>query len=148
MKRVWLVTAVLFFAVGCATSQQIVVNPAGRGRAFKAAHVIVHGDRSADVDASLQRELLLRGLSVTAGTEANPSVPAEADLLVRYQDGWRWDLVMYLKRLDLQIYDAQTDTLLASATWKNSALHGFHGMDKVVRQLVAETFSKLAGPAR
>jgi hypothetical protein len=62
---------------------------------------------------------------------------------VRYVDDWKWDVVMYLRRLDLQVYDARGNTLLASATWKNSPMHGYHGLDKIVAQLVGETFAKL-----
>jgi hypothetical protein len=141
MPRTVLYATILVLILGCATSQQIVVNPAGHGRSFRTAHLVIHGDPSSDVDASIQRELLLRGLSVTAGNEADR--PANADLLVRYVDDWKWDMVMYLRRLDLQIYDAQGNTLLAAATWKNSPMHGYHGLDKVVAQLVGETFTRL-----
>jgi hypothetical protein len=116
----------LMLLLGCTTSQQVVVTPSGHGRSFRAVHLIIHGDPSSDVDASIQRELLLRGLSVTAGTEAIR--PATADLVVRYVDDWKWDVVMYLRRLDLQVYDAQGNTLLASAVWKNSPMHGYHGV--------------------
>jgi hypothetical protein len=71
MRRHFLSAAILSLILGCTTSQQVVVNPAWQGRNFRTAHLIIHGDSSSDVDASIQRELLLRGLSVTAGTEAN-----------------------------------------------------------------------------
>jgi hypothetical protein len=142
MVRATVVVAILAVALGCATSRQVIVNPSAQGRSFRSAHLVIHGEPSDDVDASIQRELLLRGLAVTAGSEEDQ--PADADLLVRYVDDWKWDLVMYLKRLDLQIYDGQAgNTLLASATWKNSALHGYHGLDKVVAKLVDETFTKI-----
>jgi hypothetical protein len=93
------------------------------------------------MDASIQRALLLRGLAVTAGAEG--SNIGGADVVVRYVDDWGWDLAMYLKRLELLVYDARTNALVASATWKNSALHGFHSVDKVVASLVAETLGEL-----
>lgn len=142
MRAIRVGLGALLLLVGCATSQQVVVNPSTAGRSFESAYLVIHGEPSDDVDASLQRELLLRGLAVTAGSEEDK--PDDADLLIRYADDWKWDITMYLKRLDLQIYDGREgDTLLASATWKNSALHGYHGLDKVVGNLIDETFAKL-----
>ena len=52
-------------------------------------------------------------------------------------------MTMYLKALDIQIYDAKVGSLLASAAWKNSAMHGFHGLDGVVSDLVSGVLTKL-----
>ncbi|HUP61075.1 MAG TPA: hypothetical protein VNA69_11710 [Thermoanaerobaculia bacterium] len=93
------------------------------------------------MDASIQRELFRRGLAVTSGLDNKQ--PETADLVVKYADGWSWDVVMYLKTLDIQMYDARSGTLLATATWKNSAMHGFHGVDKVVAELVSGMLTKL-----
>jgi hypothetical protein len=136
--------AVGIVLVGCATTQNVVVNPVARTRSFSTAHLVIHGEPSDDVDASIQRELLLRGLEVSAGEEA--AAPEDVDLIVRYVDDWKWDITMYLRRLDIQVYEGSGKTLLASATWKNSALHGYHGLDKVVSRLVRETFSRLGAP--
>jgi hypothetical protein len=129
---------------GCATTQNVVVSPVALTQSFSTAHLVLHGEPSDDVDASIQRELLLRGLEVSAGEEA--AAPEDVDLIVRYVDDWKWDVTMYLRRLDIQVYEGGGRTLLASATWKNSALHGYHGLDKVVSRLVQETFSKLGPP--
>jgi hypothetical protein len=120
----------------CATSSGVVVNPSIAKARYQSAYVVVHGDRSSDMDAKLQRELLRHGLSVTVGPETGAT--GDAQLIVRYADDWKWDLSMYLWSFDVMV------TLLAAGSWKNSAMHGFHSADKVVAQVVDQTFSKLA----
>ncbi len=125
----------------CATSSDIVANPVASGKQYRSAYLVVHGDRSSDVDASVQRELFRRRLAVTSGPEGRQ--PETADLIVKYADAWNWDMTMYLQSLDIQVYDAKVGTLLGSASWKNSPMHGFHGLDNVVAELVSGLFKKL-----
>ena len=128
-------------AVGCATSQDIVVNPANAGHRLRSAYVVVHGDKSSDVDAAIQRELFRRSIAVSAGPDVRQV--ESADAIIKYVDAWNWDMAMYLRALDIQVYDAKSGALLASASWKNSAMHGFHGMDGVVSELVDGILKKL-----
>jgi hypothetical protein len=137
----------LLTAGACSTSQDIIVNPANIGHPIRSAYVVAHGDKSSDVDASIQRELFRHGIAVTAGPEGKQT--DAADVVVKYNDEWSWDMAMYLRALDIQIYDAKSGNLLASAGWKNSALHGFHGLDSIVNDLVNGVLRKLAvnGPS-
>ena len=129
-------------AIGCATSQDIVVNPANVGSQFKSAYLVAHGEKSSDVDAAIQREMFRRGITVAFGPEGRQ--PGTSDVVVKYADDWSWDVTMYLRGLDIQVYDAKTGTLLASAAWKNSSMHGFHGMDGVVSELIGGILKKLS----
>jgi hypothetical protein len=129
------------FAVGCATSQDIVVNPANAGHPLKSAYLVAHGDKSSDVDAAIQKELFRRGIAVSAGPDVRQV--ESADAIIKFVDAWNWDMAMYLRALDIQVYDARSGVLLASASWKNSAMHGFHGMDGVVAELVDGILKKL-----
>lgn len=124
---------------GCATSRNVVVNPGTRLQPTS-AHVVAHGGNSSDMDASIQRALMSQNLRVTAAPEGQPT---DADLLVRYTANWKWDIVMYLRALDIQVYDGRSGTLLGSGVWKNSALHGYHDRDKVVKNVVDELMLKL-----
>jgi hypothetical protein len=101
----------------CATSSGVVVNPSIAKARYQSAYVVVHGDRSSDMDAHLQRELLRHGLSVTVGPEAG--VTGDAQLIVRYTDNWRWDLGMYLRSFDVMVFDAHSKVLLATGSWKD-----------------------------
>ncbi len=141
MLAVLLAAATLGLA-GCSTSSRVVVNP-GSTLVAESAYVVLHGGNSEDMDAHMQRELMAHGLTVRAGPELdNPGT----DLVVRYADSWRWDMTMYLGALDIQVYDTQSGTLIASGSWKNSALHGYHDSEKVTGQVIDEIFAKLRMP--
>ena len=53
---------------------------------------------------------------------------------------------MYLRGLDLMIFDGKTKVLLASGSWKNSLFHGFYSSEKVVTGVVDDTLSKITAP--
>jgi hypothetical protein len=135
--------AILILAslTGCATSSGVVVNPAAKRATYQTAFVVTHGDKSADMDALLQKEMLRHGLGVSSGPEG--SSPGDAQLVVRYADDWRWDIKMYLRSFDVMVFDANTKVLLATGSWKNSVLHGFYEEDRVVAQVVDQTFSQV-----
>jgi hypothetical protein len=135
-------TLILASLAGCATSSGVVVNPAAKRVTYQTAFVVTHGDRSADMDALLQREMLRHGLGVSAGPES--SAPGDAQLVVRYADDWRWDIKMYLRSFDVMVFDANTKTLLATGSWKNSVLHGFYEEDTVVAQVVNQTLAQVS----
>src|SRR4051794_23375141 len=118
--------------------------PAAKRANYQTAFVVTHGDRSADMDALLQRELLRHGLGVSAGPEG--SAPGDSQLIVRYADDWRWDLKMYLRSFDVMVFDANTKTPLATGNWKNSLFHGFYEKDRIVAQVVDQTLSQVAAP--
>ena len=132
----------LFTLTACATSSGVLVNGAAPKVAYTSAYVIVHGDQSNDMDAVVQKELLRHGINVSVGPGGG--APQDVQLLVRYSDDWKWDLKMYLRSFDLMIFEAKTNVLLATGSWKNSTFHGFYDEEKVVRNVVTETLEKLA----
>lgn len=141
MKKliVLLLAAASLILSGCSTSSRVVVNP-GSTLVINTAYVVLHGGNSEDVDAHVQRELMAHGITVKAGPElTDPGT----DIIVRYSDNWRWDVTMYLRSLDIQIYDANTGVLVGSGSWKNSALHGYHSAEKVTRKVMDDIFAKL-----
>lgn len=144
-KVMWRATAGLLLVLlisACATSSQVVVQPsaATEVRNYRSAYLVTHGGSSSDMDAHIEKALLERGFSVTTGSDPQA---ANAQLVVRYVDDWKWDMAMYLRSFDLMIYDGRSNVLLADGTWKNSLLHGFYGADKVVDQVVGSTVKKL-----
>jgi len=94
------------------------------------------------MDAKVQKELLRHGLGVSVGQEGGDS--GNAQLVVRYADDWKWDVAMYLRSFDVMVFDAHSKLLLATGSWKNSAVHLFYSADKVVANVVDQTFDKLA----
>ena len=64
-------------------------------------------------------------------------------MIVSYTDQWRWDLVMYLRWVSIDMYDADSGNLLATARWENSVFHGFQDYKTVVKGLVDEMMAKI-----
>jgi hypothetical protein len=124
---------------GCATHSRVVVNP-GSKVSIRTAYVVLHGGNSDDMDAHVQQELMAHGIQVKAGPETRDP---GTDVVVRYTDQWRWDMSMYLRSLDIQVYSGESGTLLASGSWKNSALHGYHSGAKVTKRVMDEVVAKL-----
>jgi hypothetical protein len=133
------VAAVSLVLPGCAKHSRVVVNPDSQ-IVLKSAYVVLHGGNSEDMDAHVQQELTAHGLQVKAGPGIRET---GTDVVVRYTDNWHWDMSMYLRLLDIQVYDGASGTLLASGSWKNSALHGYHSAGKVTKKVMDEVFAKL-----
>ena len=50
---------------------------------------------------------------------------------------------MYLRWVNIEMYDAETGNLLATARWENSAFHGFQDYKTVVKGLVDDMMVKI-----
>jgi hypothetical protein len=131
----------LFALGGCATTSGVMVNPAAPKVTYQSVYVVTHGGNSADMDANLQREFLRHGFSVSVGAEGGAA--PDVQIVARYADDWKWDMAMYLRSLDVLIYDRNTNVLLANGSWKNSVFHGFYSSEKVVAQVIDDTLAKL-----
>ena len=137
----WLPLVAVCLISGCATSSGVIVTAGAPKTSYHSAYLVVHGDKSVDMDTNIQKELLRRGFNVNVGSEG--AEPPNTDLVVRYTDDWKWDLSMYLRAFDLMVFDGKSKVLLASGSWKNSALHGYHNAEKVVGDVVGQTLGKL-----
>jgi hypothetical protein len=145
MRHLLLVAVVLMIVetCGCSTSSGVLTNPSIPKTHYATVYLVLHGGNGSDMDANFQKEFLRHGLSVTVGPEGGG---AGAQLIARYADDWKWDMAMYLHRLDLMLFDGKTNTLIATGSWKNSKMHGFYGSEKVVTDVVNDTFSKISAP--
>jgi hypothetical protein len=142
--RLWLLGAAVFTFAGCSTTSGVIVNPNVRHADYRSVYVVVHGSNSSDMDANLQKEFLRHGFSVTVGPEGGSTFGAQ--LIARYADDWKWDMAMYLHTLDVMVYDAKSNVMLASGSWRNSTFHGFYNSEKVVAKVVDQTLAKIAAP--
>jgi hypothetical protein len=134
---------------GCATSQNVTLAQMSAPRQISSAALVPQEDNAPDMDANLRSALTAQGVTSQAALPAGTRKNADVDALVSYTAVWRWDLVMYLRTLTINISDAATGNLLAMARWDNSAFHGFQDARQVTSDLVAEMFGKLkAGKAQ
>lgn len=133
--------------IGCATSRNVSSSRTLSAplRSLKTVYVVNNGGKS-NIGENIQDTLVHYGFNVRSGPDV--STLKDTDLIVRYTDRWRWDLVMYLRSLDVRVYDGATGDLLVSGSWKNSPLHGFYSAETVVTTLLNDTFNSSSSSAR
>jgi hypothetical protein len=136
MKNI-LVSLLLCLGLGaCSTSTRVMVGGGSQPASVHSAALVSKGGNSVDMDQVLRHDLLARGLAVKRdASEGARQVPG-VDAVVSYEDSWRWDLVMYLRSLDVSIFDAKSGALLVTGRWENSLFHRFPKTDEVVQQLM------------
>ena len=104
-------------------------------------HVFVQSNLNDNhgLDAMLVRELQARGLQAESGPLT--LMPDAATAYLTYQDQWDWDFKDYLISLSLNLRDARTDKIMASAVYfrptaflKSSAVMVHLTVDALLRQ--------------
>lgn len=134
--RVWLAALCLVVCTACPKLSSLDGFPMPReardsGKTFRVVH---QPKDERDLDQAIATALGRRGLKVVTG----PS--AEADFLVTYVDRWYWDMRMYLIDLRIDIRDAKTNQLLASARSYQTSLSA---MGETHESVVARTVAVL-----
>lgn len=144
LLRTLLLVAVVMLT-GCATSQTVMLANLTPPANVGSAALVPQDGNSPTMDAHVTQQLQLNGLRVQAPLPAGTRKAEDIDMLVTYGDVWRWDLVMYLKDITINFFDAKSGNLLVSGRWENSALHGFQDASGVVKGLMDEMMAKLKG---
>jgi len=133
----------------CSTYKNIVVPPHANPEEWKTAVLLETAGNSHEMDENLRIAMYRYGVDLLPrDTVPGSSDPSGADILVKYTDVWAWDLAMYLRELDIIIYDPKTYAELARGEWDNSAFHGFHDAREVTLELVDAMFAELNGGSR
>jgi hypothetical protein len=145
MNRSFLSFAVLLCALmtGCATSQNVTLAQITASKPIVTAALVPQEGNSIDMDTNVRAALMAQGVTSQAALPTGTRKSAEVDAIVSYSDVWRWDLVMYLRTLTINVFDASSGNLLAMGRWDNSAFHGFQDAKQVTRDLMSEMFAKL-----
>lgn len=128
---------------GCAASQTVTLASVNPPKELHSAALVSQADNNSDMNSDITQQLQASGITVKVpvaeGTRKDPDV----DMLVAYSDKWRWDIVMYLKSIDMNIFDAKSGNLLVTGRWENSMFHGFQDSKKVVKGLMDEMMAKV-----
>ena len=132
-----------FTLFGCATKEDVMLAKATPTHQVKSVAQALQEDNSSDMNTNLQTALSKEGLTIKTPLPTGTRKSSDVDAIVSYSDVWRWDLVMYLKSVSIQLFDAQSGDLLVSGNWNNSAFHGFQDSKVVVQNLVSDMFDKL-----
>ena len=145
MRRIF-ITGSLLIAVltaGCATSQNVTLAQVTGTRPLVTVAMVPSEGNSADMDTAVRTALVNQGLTPKAPLPAGTRKSSDVDVIVSYVDQWRWDLVMYLRWVSIEMYDSESGNLLANARWENSAFHGFQDYKTVVKGLIDEMMTKV-----
>lgn len=134
----------LVLLAGCSTTQEITLEAAVQKNLSTIALVPSDGN-SSQMNSLLEAALLKEQLTVVGALPPGTRTAPGIDALVSYTDIWRWDLVMYLKHLTVQLYDAQTGQLLALGQWSDSPLHGFRNPKTVIEGLISDLVARVRG---
>lgn len=127
---------------GCATSQSVTLATNASPKTLSSASLVPQEGNSAAMNAELTQQLRANGISIKPPLAAGTRQAPDIDMLVAYSDVWHWDLVMYLKSLDMNIFDAKTGNLIVTGRWQNSLFHGFQDYKQVMKGLMDEMMEK------
>jgi hypothetical protein len=139
--------AFLVALAGCATTQEVTLAKSEPVASIKTVVQAPDAGNSPEMDSALTAALQLQGLTVKPAVRAGARKAPDADAVVSYVDYWRWDVAMYLQKIEIRMYDARSGDLLVSGEWKDSPMHGFHDPQVVVQGLVSEMMARLRGEA-
>ena len=128
---------------GCATSQNVTLAQISGVKQLSTVALVPSEGNSADMDAAIKSAFLAQGVAPKQALPAGTRKSSEVDVIVDYTDQWRWDLVMYLRSVTLNMYDADAGNLLVTGRWDNSAFHGFQDYKAVVKGLIDDMVAKI-----
>ena len=145
MSRLGAVVAAVAAAVcaGCGTSIKVWPSTTAKPGEVHSAYLVMHNATPNDMDLKMQDALNAQHLTVTSGTSESGG---NVDLVVKFDDHWRWDVAMYLAVLRLELVDGHSGALLATSQWSDGAMHGYRDSAKACKELVAETFRQTGIP--
>ncbi|MCC8395080.1 hypothetical protein LJ656_21040 [Paraburkholderia sp. MMS20-SJTR3] len=116
------------------------------GAPMTKACLTTHGGASRDMDQRIQQNLETHGVTVLTTPQCDRNTDG-VDMTVTYNDKWWWDIVMYMKEVDIHFYTAPVGKLIVSGEWHNSVLHQFPSADGVVANLMDQMFNEASGGA-
>lgn len=130
MKRSLLLLVALAFT-GCATVKTSVTRPIPKNEP-----VAVIPDRN-DIDDYHIHSLLIsalqdKGFRAVDGRSMKENPPTT---VLRYNDYWFWDLVPYLRALDVRVLDGKTNEVMATSSYREGIIHGYPVPRNVVRHI-------------
>jgi len=122
LKFIKLFAAIAFISLmtsGCVNVAQSKVNPTTQLSALKTMYVQHYESDNSGVNEEIAEHLRSKGVVVTTGAG---TPPPGIDALVTYEDHWRWDITMYMLKLNVTIRDPNTEYVLASGDSLHTSL--------------------------
>lgn len=146
LLRLLAILAIAALASACSTTQNVTLAKLTQTNVINSVAQVPAEGNSPQMDTHLEAALIKEGLAFRGKVPAGTTNSKDVDALVSYIDIWRWDIVMYLKKITIRVNDAATGDLLAMGEWTESHFHQFRGesgVRAVVQNLVSEMMAKL-----
>ena len=92
-----------------------------------------------NTDTIIKQELEKHGIQALIGKKGDS--PENFDLIVTYNDTWRWDFKKILDKLEIVFISPEGDSIIAKSTYniyKNKKLHNFPTPEKEVPKMIKE----------
>jgi hypothetical protein len=144
MKFALVVMAAMVFLTGCATSRSVTVGQLAPQKKIATAALVPQEGNSPEMDTHVRQQIMAQGITPKAPLVSGTRKSNDVDVIVAYSDVWRWDVVMYLKSLTINLFDGPSGNLLVTGRWDNSAFHGFQNPADVTKELLDDMFAKLS----
>ena len=96
-----------------------------------------------NTDIVIKQELEKYGIHSEIGKKND--IPNDFDLIVLYNDTWRWDMKKILDKLEIVFISPEGNKELARSTYniyKNKELHNFPSPEKEVPKMIKELLAK------
>jgi hypothetical protein len=138
MKKILPSTAGLLLLAAC--SSLSVQKQAGTNLTHLKKIYVEH--RLADgrgVDQMITRELSRLGYDASSGPLT--MTPPETEAVLTYVDTWNWDFTLYMIDLDVQVRDARSGQVLATAHYDHPAMSG-KSPDGMVKAVIDPLFER------
>lgn len=151
--RIRLLTAFTFFSmlfIGCAGSIKPFVYPNVDLHNYKTAFIIANEystykdkkvQKMANIPTALKKELEKYGLNCIIGSNSD-LIPDTVDIIVKYEDYWKWDITYFLYLLVVRIVENNSYRLLAEAEYKVDHFHDYPDVDKEVSRMIIKLFDQ------
>jgi hypothetical protein len=125
----FLILLFALFGVSCSATYH------ASGRVTRKGSVLVTHERKdsgdANVRAAIRSELIKRGFTLTESERS--------DFVLRFRDTWRWNVLMYLTRLELKIVDRRSNgAVQGEAIYRSPVVQTYPSAKNVVAKLFAK----------
>ena len=112
----------LFFVSGCSSNVSIRLSPTADLTKYIKFYVQPLPVDGRGINRVNRDEMNNLGLKTTTGPAT--IIPRNIDMIVTYEDRWRWDLVMFMTSLTLNFRDVETDSIVASGQTTSGSFDG------------------------
>lgn len=127
------------FLFSCASMKSPVVTEPEKVANIDSAYIVNTESSSDLMESTVQSSLTKMGISAYSGSLKDKS--SDTDVYIECSDEWFWDIVTYLKRFRINVYDTRTDEMLASVEYDNSGVfHTYPDTEEKIDEAVKSIF--------